>query len=241
MKDNNINSTTKQVLIDLLAEFPELSKKINELQESLTDDMYQKVDERFNRHQYPSSKITYNRVSNLESCPELQQLANKSKDAYMIFKMLIDVNKSPNNLISIPLRGANKLDACNLQYLTGIRMENIRKSIRLLLEYDFLRIYQEHQGPKPAIYMLNPKYCETGKPNFTNANIWNDLKMGPAEFDNMHDYRTQLNPLTKKDAYYDDKGNETLHDVKIKVSTLTEPISEVEVESVKRQMFSSKE
>lgn len=240
MKDNNINSTTKQVLIDLLAEFPELGKKINELQESLTDSMYQKVDERFNRHQYPSSKITYNRVSNLESCPELQRLANKSKDAYIIFKMLIDVNKSPNNLISISLRGANKLDACNLQYLTGIRMENIRKSIRLLLEYDFLRIYQEHQGPKSAIYMLNPKYCETGKPNITNAKIWNDLKKGSAEFDNIRDYRTQLNPLTKKDAYYDGEGNETLHDVKIKVSTLTEPISKAEVESVKQQMFSSK-
>lgn len=238
-QDNKYNSTLKQILLDAIVEYPELSQQINDFMNLFTDNMCTKVDDRFNRHQYPSDKITFNKTSNLEACPELQKLANKSKDAYVIFKMLIDANKSPNNLMSIPLHGTNKyVDVCNLQFLTGIRMENIRKAIKLLIEYDFLRIYKQHVGNKPTIYMINPKYCRTGK---SNTKVWDELKKGPAEFDSVNDYQIQLISSVKQNAYYDDEGNETVYKTNLKVSTLIVPDPDAVSEGIKLEAFSTQE
>lgn len=220
-QDNKYNSTLKQILLDAIVEYPELNKQINDFMNLFTDNMCTKVDDRFNRHQYPTTKITYNRVSNLETCPELQKLLQVSKDAYIIFKMLIDINKSPNNLVSIPLHGTDKfVDVCNLQYLTGIRIKNIRAAIKVLVEYDFLRIYKQHQGTNPTVYMINPKYSITAKEQITK---WNELKKGLGEFDYIPEYQTQLIPNTEQKFYYDDDNNEVEYIAKYKLSKLTVP------------------
>ena len=231
-QDNNINSTTKQVLIDLLAEFPELSKKINELQESITDSMYQKVDERFNRHQYPQDKITFNKQSLIEECPELQKLLLLSKDAFIVFEVMLTINKSPNNLIRIALKSKTKeiIDVCNLQYMTGIRIDNIRKSIKLLLAYDFIRVYKQHIGTNPTVYMINPKYCTACKANNLK---WDELEKGPLEFDNAHNYRIQMIQFTEQKNGYDSKGTEVLYDVHYKASEIIVPNPDIESEFAK--------
>lgn len=236
-QDNKYNSTLKQILLDAIVEYPDLSKQINDFMNLFTDSMYTKVDDRFNRHQYPSDKITFNKTSNLEACPELQALLKEDENAYIILKTLIDINKSPNNLISIPVRSTAKdeINICNLQFITGIRKDNIYKSIKILLAYDFIRIFQESKRSQATIYMINPKYSTTSK---SNIDMWYRLEKGSAKFDNIHDYQTKLIPITKQNAYYDDEGNETVYKTNLKVSTLTVPDSDSESESIKLKAFS---
>lgn len=239
-QDNKYNSTLKQILLDAIVEYPDLSKQINDFMNLFTDSMYTKVDDRFNRHQYPSDKITFNKTSNLEACPELQALLKEDENAYIILKTLIDINKSPNNLISIPVRSTAKdeINVCNLQFMTGIRKDNIYKSIKVLLEYDFIRIFQEAKRGHPTIYMINPKYSTTSK---SNIDMWYGLEKGSAKFDNIHDYQTKLIPITKQKAYYDDEGNEIAHNMNLKVSTLTVPDPDATSEGIKLEAFSTQE
>ncbi len=239
-QDNNINSTSKQILLDFIATFPSKTQEINEFMKLWSDNDYNEVDKKFSSHQYPTNKITFNKCANLEACPELQALLREDENAYIILKTLIDINKSPNNLISIPVRSTAKdeINVCNLQFMTGIRKDNIYKSIKVLLEYDFIRIFQEAKRGHPTIYMINPKYSTTSK---SNIDMWYGLEKGSAKFDNIHDYQTKLIPITKQKAYYDDEGNEIAHNMNLKVSTLTVPDPDATSEGIKLEAFSTQE
>ena len=218
---NEIHSTIKQILIDLLAECPDLIQQIDEIDKKLTNDICKKVDDRFYRHQYPLKKITYNRTSNIETCPELQSLFRLSVNAYAIFKNLIDINESNNNLVRIPMRSKSKNKViCTLQDMTNLDIKSIRKAIKILVDYDFLRVFQQPVGNKATVYMINPKYSLTGKEQILK---WNELEKGSMVFDDIADYRAQMTTYIEQDAKYDDSGNETLYDTHFKITEMVIP------------------
>lgn len=231
-QDNKYNSTLKQILLDAIAAFPNKTKEINEFMQLWSDDDYKEVDKIFANHQYPQDKITFNKQSLLEKCPELQKLLHKSKDAFLIFEVLLTINKSPNNLVRIALTSRTKgmIDVCNLQYITGICIDNIRKAIKLLLAYDFIRVYKQHIGTNPTVYMINPKYCTACKANNLK---WDELEKGPLEFDNTHNYRIQMIQFTEQKNGYDSKGTEVLYDVHYKASEIIVPNPDIESEFAK--------
>ena len=86
--------------------------------------------------------------------------------------------------------------------------------------------------------MINPKYSTTSK---SNIDMWYELEKGSAKFNNVHDYQTQLIPITKQKAYYDDEGNETVYKSNLKVSTLTVVDPDAESEGIKLKAFSTQE
>ena len=231
-QDNNINSTSKQVLLDFIAAFPNKTKEINEFMQLWSDNDYKEVDKKFANHQYPQDKITFNKQSLIEECPELQKLLLLSKDAFIVFEVMLTINKSPNNLIRIALKSKTKgiIDVCNLQYMTGIRIDNIRKAIKLLLAYDFIRVYKQHIGTNPTVYMINPKYCTACKANNLK---WDELEKGSLEFDNLHNYRIQMIQFTEQKSGYDDNGNDTLYDTHYKASEIIVPNPDIESDFIK--------
>lgn len=235
-KDNNINSTSKQLLLDFITAFPNKTKEINEFMQLWSDDDYKEVDKKFANHQYPQDKITFNKQSLIEECPELQKLLLLSKDAFIIFEVLLTINKSPNNLVRIAFASRAKgiIDVCNLQYITGICIDNIRKAIKLLLAYDFIRVYKQHIGTNPTVYMINPKYCTACKANNLK---WDELEKGPLEFDNAHNYRIQMIQFTEQKNGYDSKGTEVLYDVHYKASEIIVPNPDIESEFAKPNKF----
>ena len=235
-KDNNINSTSKQLLLDFITAFPNKTKEINEFMQLWSDDDYKEVDKKFANHQYPQDKITFNKQSLIEECPELQKLLLLSKDAFIIFEVLLTINKSPNNLVRIAFASRAKgiIDVCNLQYITGICIDNIRKAIKLLLAYDFIRVYKQHIGTNPTVYMINPKYCTACKANNLK---WDELEKGPLEFANAHNYRIQMIQFTEQKNGYDSKGTEVLYDVHYKASEIIVPNPDNESEFAKPNKF----
>lgn len=231
-QDNNINSTSKQLLLDFIAAFPNKTKEINEFMELWSDNDYKEVDKKFANHQYPQDKITFNKQSLIEECPELQKLLLLSKDAFIIFEVMLTINKSPNNLVRVALKSKTKriIDVCNLQYITGICIDNIRKAMKLLLAYDFIRVYKQHIGTNPTVYMINPKYCTACKANNLK---WDELEKGSLEFDNLHNYRIQMIQFTEQKSGYDDNGNDTLYDTHYKASEIIVPNPDIESDFIK--------
>ena len=214
--ENENHSTCKQVLLDMLVACPQYTDKIQDLLHTMSDDDFNNADRQFNKHQYPINKITYSKTSNVEACPEWITLTQISRDACLVLDALIKINKSPHNLVAIPVESKDNYD---LKIMTNLDKRNIRKAIAILLQYDVLRIYEKPKKNQPTVYMINPKFATVGK---SDIEIWNQLERGSAELDKL-DCHIQLIPTTKTDVYYDNDGNEKIYTRDLKVSKVIAP------------------
>lgn len=148
--------TTRQTLLDLRAEVqdPDQVARIDALL-ALSDEIFAQADERFSRHQYPASDITFNKSAILPHIPS----------AYFT------LSPAARTLLHIMIYGCVRgtlvqIDNSALCRLSQMSLRTVKVAKAELKEAGLITVYRNAYAQEAPIYSVSRAIVATGKHNF---------------------------------------------------------------------------